>query len=190
MVRLPRFDLPGGLFHVTTSGAGPCSIFADGSDCESFLLTVATTVRREGWTVLSYCLMTTHYHLLLETEHERLARGMLRLNGLYARTFNGRHRRRGHLFGDRYHAELVQTDGHLLETVRYIALNPVRAGICARPEDWRWSSYAATLGLVPPLPFSLPGRVLALFDGDPDRARARLKRFVAEGVRVGPRLAP
>jgi REP element-mobilizing transposase RayT len=122
------------------------AIFLDDGDRECFLSILESTVERHRWECHAYCLMGNHFHLVVRTPDANVADGMCRLNGGYARSFNKRHGRSGHLFARRYHAELVQTDGHLLEVVRYVALNPVRAGLCTRPEEWRWSSYGALVG--------------------------------------------
>jgi putative transposase len=84
--------------------------------------------------------MTTHYHLLLTAEQENLSKAMQRLNGKYARWFNGRHGRWGHLFGERFASWVVDDEDHFDNTVEYILQNPVRAGLCRRAEDWPWSA--------------------------------------------------
>ena len=142
MARLPRFQCPGATFHVTTRGCGRCAIYRDDTDRVIWLVTLAGVLARFNWVCLVYCLMRTHYHLLVETRDENLAAGMERLNGLYAKTFNRRHRRSGHLFGERFNSEFVQTAGHLYEAGRYIVLNPVRAGVCATPAEWPWTCVA------------------------------------------------
>ena len=90
--------------------------------------------------------MTNHYHLLMETSDANLAKGMRQLNGVYTQRFNGVHGRCGHVFQGRYKAILVQKETYLTELARYIVLNPVRAGMVSRAEDWPWSSYRATKG--------------------------------------------
>jgi hypothetical protein len=122
--------------------------------------------------------MTTHYHAILITPEANLAAGMCRLNGDFASLYNRRHGRRGHVFERRYWSGLIESDGHLLEACRYVALNPVRAGMCDRPEDYEWSTYAATLGLRPCPPFLDVGAVLQLFGRDQTTARERFARFV------------
>lgn len=113
-------------------------------------------------------------------EAEDLAPGMKRLNGNYAQSFNRRHRGRGHVFESRYASVLVENDGHLRWLFRYLARNPVDAGLCDDPKDWPWSSYARLLGL----PNARPPRFLAvdaalgLFGRTRERARARLRNFV------------
>jgi putative transposase len=100
-----------------------------------------------------YCLMPTHYHFIFNGRREDLSRAMHRLNGGYARWFNKEHGFRNHLFGDRFGAKGIRDDAHLLEVLRYVALNPVRDGLCRHPREWRWSSYAATIGAKPPARF-------------------------------------
>jgi hypothetical protein len=107
---------------------------------------------------------------------------MQRLNGMHAQAFNSRHEQFGGLLRDRYHTELVETDGHFLAVLRYIALNPVRAGLCTHPADWRWSSYPAVIGLAAPQPFLDLESVLQLFGRDPAVARRRLQAFVEDGL--------
>ncbi len=92
----------------------------------------------------AYCLMSNHYHLLIETPEPNIANGMQWLNSTYAHRFNEKYERIGHLFQRRYARRLIVDDEHLREVIRYIPLNPVRAGLCKRPEDWPWSSYRAT----------------------------------------------
>ena len=104
-------------------------------------------VRRHGWTVYAYCLMPNHYHLVLETPADDLAAGMHLLNGRYARRFNVRHGRVGHVFQGPYGARPIADDDHLLRCCRYVVLNPVRAGLCRDPAAWRWSSYRVQIGL-------------------------------------------
>ena len=91
--------------------------------------------------------MPTHYHLLLDVPENGLRHGMHRLNGCYAKWFNRRHGRVGHLFGERYYSGLVESDGHMLQLLRYFALNPVQAGLVTRPSEWYWGSYRGCAGL-------------------------------------------
>jgi putative transposase len=90
--------------------------------------------------------MPNHHHLLVETEPVMRGRGMLMLNGSYARYFNWRYEAEGHVFERKYHCEPVVRDEHFLQAFRYIVLNPVEASLCNRPEEWPWSSFAATAG--------------------------------------------
>jgi putative transposase len=139
MPRLLRSDLPDGVFHVTARGVGGIAIFRDDDDRRSFLALLARTVARHDWTCHAFCLMGTHYHLVLQTTRTDLSTGFQWLNGSYAQAFNRRHKRWGHLFGARFAAWLVETDEHLAAACRYVVSNPVRAGLVERAEDWRWS---------------------------------------------------
>jgi len=157
-------------------------VFRDDQDRRVFLTMLGHVVSRYDFTCHAYCLMSTHLHLLLTTRHANLAIGMQRLNGAYAQAFNQRRKRSGHLFQGRYHAVLVESDEHLLELYRYIALNPVRAGMCARPSDWRWGSFAAAVGVAPPPSFASADTLLEHFGADRRRAISRLRRFVEVDV--------
>ena len=125
--------------------------------------------------------MDDHYHLVVETPEPNVSPGMQQLNGSYALRFNHRHERVGHLFQGRFHTVLVDRESHLLEVCRYVALNPVRAGRCTRPEAWAWSSYRATAGFAPRPPFLTTSAVHALLARDAERACVRYRAFVAEG---------
>jgi REP element-mobilizing transposase RayT len=165
---------------VTASGVASGTIFTCERDREHLLFRLAEVVERLGWVCLAYCLMTTHYHMLVMTPNGDLDRGIQRLNGSYAQAFNRQHERAGHLFGARYRARLVSTETHLLESVRYVHLNPVRALLCRLPEEWTWSSYRALVGLSARPAFLDSDGVLGLFDDDPDRARRALRAFVTD----------
>ncbi len=145
MVRPPRIEHAGGVFHVIARGNERALVFRDDRDRERFLEIVSTVAVRYRWRVLAYCLMGNHFHLLVMTLEPTLARGMRQLNGVYAQWFNRRHRRVGHLFQGRYKAVSVQTDAHLRRTVRYVIRNPIRARLTSRPEQWRWTSHHATV---------------------------------------------
>ena len=147
MVRPLRLEFPGALYHVISRGNERSPIFRDDRDRAFFLGTLGSVVRATGWLLHSYCLLGNHYHLLVETPQANLSKGMHSLNGRYSQSFNRRHERAGHLLEGRFKAVLVEKDAHLLELHRYVVLNPVRAGLVARPEDWIWSSYRATCGL-------------------------------------------
>lgn len=139
MGRIRRSDLPDGIFQVTTRGVFEVDVYLDTADRVRFLRLLAANARRCSWRVEAFCLMTTHYHLVVATAVERLPAGMQRLNGDYARTFNKRHGRRGHLWSERYSSWVIEDGPHLENTIRYVLLNPVRAGLCQDPEDWPWS---------------------------------------------------
>jgi putative transposase len=120
----------------------------DDLDAKRFLEMLAAVARQQEWDCHAYCLMPNHVHLLVRTPHCDLPDGMQRLGTRYAMQFNRRHGFSGHVFERRYWSTLVERDEHLLELVRYIALNPVRAALCTEPHEWRWSSFAATVRAV------------------------------------------
>jgi REP element-mobilizing transposase RayT len=124
-------------------------IFCDDEDRELFLRVLAGTIRRFDWRLHAYVLMGNHYHLLLETPRSNLSRGMHRVNAIYSQKFNQRHERIGHVLQGRFKAILVEKERHLLELVRYVVLNPVRAGLVGDAGQWRWSNYLFTAGLEP-----------------------------------------
>jgi putative transposase len=180
MPRPPRAQFPGATYHVTSRGIRRQAIFRDEDDRSFFLKLLELVARRFDWSCLAYCLMTTHYHLVIETKDGNLAAGMQRLNGDFAQNFNRRHEETGHLFERRYHSVLVEDELHLLELYRYMALNPVRAGICTRPEAWRWSSYPAAIGAAPAPAFLAIEWALESFAHDRQRARHLLCAFVED----------
>jgi putative transposase len=163
MARAARGYVPAGLHHVNTRGAGPAPIFRDDFDRTLFCMHLIRTMTRLGWICVAFCFMTTHYHLLLDVPAETLQSGMHRLNGDYAQAFNRKHGRSGHLFGERYYDARVESDEHLLNVLRYLALNPVAAGLCERPGDWYWGSYRACIQLGEPFPFVDDTRLLSYF---------------------------
>lgn len=171
---------------MTSRGNAGSPLFLDAEDELRFLGLVERVVRSHSWICHAYCLMGNHFHLVVETPQPNLARGMRRLNSSYAQGFNGRYGRVGHVFQGRYKAVLIEKDAHLLEVCRYVVLNPVRAGLCARPEHWPTSSYRATAGIGLPEGFLTVDWVLSQFSERRERARERYRAFVAEGNGAGP----
>jgi len=182
MARPIRIEYEGGFYHVTSRGNARQDIFADTEDYRMFLMILADVVERYRWIVHSYCLMGNHYHLLVETPQANLSRGMRQLNGVYTQKYNRRHDRVGHLFQGRYKAFVVEKDAYLLELSRYIALNPVRAGLVRSPEEWFWSSYGATAGMRPQESVLHTDWLLGLFSPSKVHARERYTSFVKKGL--------
>jgi REP-associated tyrosine transposase len=146
----PREEEQGAIHHVYARGNRRQDIFLDDNDRRVYLAMLRKVVQRHRWSCLAFCLMTNHIHLLVETPDPNLGLGMKRLHGPYAQAFNTRHKKVGHLFQGRYGAERVTSDAQLIATLRYIALNPVEAGLCEDARDWRWSSYALLVeGIAP-----------------------------------------
>jgi REP element-mobilizing transposase RayT len=145
MPRKPREELEGGIQHVWARGNDKRAIYRSDADRELYLATLALTVAAKGWHCLAYCLMENHLHLLVETPRANLGAGVQRLHGMYGRTFNDRHNRSGHVFQGRFGSKLIKDDTQFWTVARYIARNPVEAGLCRDPAEWRWSSHRATL---------------------------------------------
>jgi putative transposase len=146
MARPLRIEFPGAVYHVTSRGNEKRRIFKNDGDRKAFLAFLAETATRFGWSITAWVLMTNHFHLVLQTPEPNLSRGMHWLNGSYAGWFNHEHKRWGHLFGGRFKAFLVEKEAYFTEVLRYVVLNPVRAGMATSPEKYRWSSYRATAG--------------------------------------------
>ena len=188
MPRTARIEVEGGIHHVTLRGNNRQVIFRDDGDRSFFLQEFDVVTRRYRWISLAYCLMSNHCHLVIETPERTLGLGMRQLASRHAQAFNRRHGTHGHVFQGRYGSELVDTDVYLAQLLRYVALNPVSAGLCARPEDWRWSSHPYVIGgnpeaassrarletLLEPWGGSHGSRYARLFecDGDGDRKLA------------------
>ena len=179
--RRPRSIVPNGAYHVTTRGNRRLPIFIDDRDRRFFLGLLAVICSRRHWSCRGYCLMSNHYHVVVATPDADLSAGMQVLNGEYAHYFNLVHGAVGHLFQARFHAVLVESDPHLAELSRYLALNPVRAGLARVAREWRWSSYAAIAEGRPSPAFVDVQAILGLFGRNRERARASFVRFVEDG---------
>jgi putative transposase len=185
MPRKHRSQEPGGIFHIATRSVFETFAFRTPDDRLDFLWIFSTVVETFSWLCKSYCLMGSHYHLIVQTPEPNLSDGMQTLNGKYAQRFNRRHGRRGHLFGERFYSVQLETDSHLLTALRYVARNPVEAGMCAAPLDWRWSSSRATAGLESAPGFLDLDGVLGLFGVRRQAARAGFVRLVEDSARWG-----
>jgi REP element-mobilizing transposase RayT len=180
MGRTNRAHEPGGIYHVSTRGNNRSPIYFDEGDRVAFRHLLGRAAKGHGWTIYAECLMTNHYHFVVQIGERLLADGMCELNGGFARAVNAAHGRRDHLFGKRYDDTPVESDEHLLEVCRYVVLNPVRADICADASEWPWSSFHATVGLEHAPEWLAADHVLRLFANDPPRARTRYESFVRE----------
>ncbi len=183
MARPLRIEFPGAVYHITSRGNAKQFIFMDDVDRGKFLKVLFSVVERFNWLCHTYCLMDNHYHLIIETPEGNISRGMRQLNGVYTQVFNRRHKRVGHLFQGRYKAILVDKDSYLLSLCRYVALNPVRAGLVKRLEEWRWSSYRASIGEVEKPLFLTVDWILSQFGNNKTRAMAQYKKFVLDGIK-------
>ena len=162
MPRPPRVHVPNGIWHVTQRATDDEVFFRVPDDYRAFLQLFAVTATWARWVVHDYCLMTNHVHLLIQTPLPTLPAGMQRLMGPYVEEFNQRHGRKGALVQGRYKSRLVESEEHYLECLRYLAHNPVAAGLCEAPEAWPWSGYARRQDVA----------VAAMWGPGPDTARA------------------
>jgi putative transposase len=129
MARPIRIEFSGALYHVTSRGNRQEDIYEDDTDRSVFLSVLEKTCSTNNWICHAYCLMSNHYHLLIETPDSNLSKGMRQLNGVYTQSYNRIHNRVGHVFQGRFKAIFVEKETYLLELARYIVLNPVRAGM-------------------------------------------------------------
>jgi REP element-mobilizing transposase RayT len=182
MSRPLRIEYAGAVYHVTSRGNEKKPVFKNDHDRETFLNTLQHVNKRYNWICHAYCLMTNHYHLLVETPEGNLSLGMRQLNGVYTQLFNKTHGRNGHLFQGRFKSILIQKDSHLLEVCRYVVLNPVRARMVERPESWKWSSYLATAGKAKAHPCLTTDWLLGQFSGKQGKAESEYRQFVTWGI--------
>lgn len=178
-----RIEYPGAFYHVIARGNGKANIYSDAEDRAKFIELFSKSLNRYNIKCYSFCLMSNHYHLLLETPDANLSDGMHQLNAEYAQYYNRRHDRSGHLFQGRYKAIVVQRDPYLLELCRYIVLNPVRAGLVEDPIQYKWSSYRTTIGATDRISDLLEvDWVLDRFASNKFSARREYTKFVMQGV--------
>jgi putative transposase len=184
MAYKPRIEVPHAYYHVVTRGNNKRQIFDDDVDRSVFLLILTTVARHYGWTLLAYCLMNNHYHVVLQLGacERGLSRGMCVLNTGYAVEYNRRHERINHLFGKRYWSRMLKTDEDLKGACRYVVLNPVRARLVDLPADWVWSSYRATIGTALAIPRLAPDELLAILAPERQAAVSEYEEFVAQAV--------
>jgi REP-associated tyrosine transposase len=186
MARKPRIHYPGGVYHVLLRGNGGQRLFFSDADYQHLYRLLGEGVRRYGYRIHGFCCMSNHIHLALQVGDLPLARGMQNLAFRYTRWINRRRKRIGHLFQGRYKAILVDRDAYLVELVRYIHLNPVRAGLAKDPAGYRWSGHRAYLGREA-LSWMTVDLVLGQFGRRVVKARGRYARFVQEGLGEGHR---
>jgi REP element-mobilizing transposase RayT len=175
--------MAGGVYHIVSRGNAQASIYRDEHDRLQFFECLDEALSAYAARCHAYCLMGNHYHLLVETSCPNLSLTMRQINGVYGQRYNRRHRRTGHVFQGRFSATLVDRDAYLLEVCRYIVLNPLRASLVKRPEDWPWSSHRAYLDLVTPPPFLCTSWILSVFDeSGGTRARSSYARFIEDAT--------
>ena len=179
VARGPRIELAGGIHHVTARTPSGRVLYRDDEDRRIYLRLLRKEAADYSWQVLTWCLMTNHVHLLVRTPSGNLGRGMKPLHEAFATFFNRKYDEHGHLFAQRFANKLVRDDAHLFGCFRYIARNPVAAGLCDSPVDWPWSAHAALAGSRPPLPPLDVGAALSYFGPDFAPARNAYLRLTA-----------
>jgi REP element-mobilizing transposase RayT len=181
----PRREIdPQGLYHVISRGNFRQRTFLDDEHYARYLRLLQRVTTRRRWTVLDWCLIPNHVHLVVRLNEAGLSEGMRELSGCFSRWSNSRTGRTGtgHLWKNRFKSLAVVKSGHFWEILRYVPNNPVAAGLVARPEDWPWSGYRATIGLEHPYAFHQPAELLRFFGDKPDVAVVRYKKFVQDGL--------
>lgn len=179
MARLPRVEVPGALYHVIARGNQRRRVFRGPRDYEAYLRRLAAYQRRHEFVLCAYVLMPNHVHLLLEPGRVPVSKIMQGLQQSYVAYFNRTYRTVGHVFQGRYKALLCDRDRYLLALVRYLHLNPTRAGLVENPKAWRWSSHHQYLGKAEE-PRVVTGAVLGQFHRDPSLARKQYAEFVRD----------
>ena len=183
MPRQARLDAPDTLHHVMVRGLERRVIFPDDGDRADFVNRLASLVTATGLTVYAWALLPNHAHLLVRTGHRPLPRVMRSLLTGYAGAFNRRHNRVCHLFQNRYKSIVVEEEPYLLELVRYLHLNPLRAKVVPdlrRLDRYAWTGHSALLGTIP-RPWQDTQTILAQFSPTVGRARRAYRAFVVAG---------
>ena len=181
MARKPRILFPGAVYHVILRGNAGQPIFFEDRDRYRLYLIIQYVVEKFDCRIHAFCCMTNHLHLILQTGDVSLSRIMQNLSLRYTKWINYTQSRTGHVFQGRYKALLLDADTYLLELVRYIHLNPVRAGMSASPDDYQWSGHRAYLGKEV-LPWLTTDWILSMFSPDTQNARNGYASFVAAGI--------
>ncbi len=179
MARPLRINYPGAYYHVTTRGNERKAIFKSKRDREKFLEYLETASSRYDAVVHVYCLMDNHYHLFIETPSGNLPHIMRHINGAYTTYYNVKRDRSGHLFQGRYKAILVDADAYAKELSRYIHLNPVRAKMVERPEEYEWSSFRDYTGMRKPPDWLHRDFILSYFGNKIKAAERGYKKFIS-----------
>jgi putative transposase len=146
-------DTTPGIHHVTVGATGDERYYREDSDRYVWTRRFIRTLERFGWRCISFCQLTTHVHAIVDVPDESIPVGMHYLNSFYGKYFNETNDRRGNLIRSRYWSKPIIDDEQLVAAFRYVARNPVRAGLCAQPEDWYWSDFSTSCGLAQTFPF-------------------------------------
>jgi putative transposase len=177
-----RIEYPGALYHITSRGNERKKIFLEDADKIKFLEILEDYHSRFNILIHSYVLMDNHYHFIVETPKGNLTKVMHGVNGWYTGYFNRKYRRSGHLFQGRYKGIFVDKDAYLVQLSRYIHLNPVRAEIVERPEQYRWSSYSGYIGKNRECTWVEYSWILSAFGSDLKTAKKKYQQYTEEGL--------
>ncbi len=183
MARPLRVEYPGAFYHVVNRGNNQENIYRNDRDREKFLEYLERAAERYSIIIHTYCLMSNHYHLLVETPEANLSLTMQWINVSYAAYFNRKRDRRGHLFQGRFKAILIDADEYLKHLSRYIHLNPVRAKMVSSPAEYVWSSYPGFIGKEKAPTFLKTDWLLSSFGRNKKQAKRNYQDFV-EGVDI------
>jgi REP element-mobilizing transposase RayT len=186
MPRKPRIHFPGAVYHVILRGNAGWPIFFEDGDYSRFFLFLQESVERFDYRIHGFCCMTNHIHLVVQVTDTPLSLIMQNLSLRYTKWINYSQKRTGHVFQGRYKALLLDADTYLLELVRYVHLNPVRAGMVTRPEEYPWSGHRTFLGREK-LPWLTTESVLSCFGRTLASARESYRHFIADGMDEGKR---
>jgi len=184
MARKPRIEFPGALYHVIARGNDRQKTFACDRDYEHFLHLLRQAKERFKFTLYAYTLMPNHLHLLVETGEIPLSKIMQSLQLNYTQFFNRKYKRAGHLFQGRYKAMLCQKESYLLELIRYIILNPLRAKLSRSPKEWRWNSYFEIIHQTNPKK-TITDDILPMFGKNRGTAFSAFQKFINGGLSSG-----
>ncbi|MFA6941083.1 MAG: transposase [Clostridiaceae bacterium] len=170
-------------YHITIRGNRRSDIFKDDEDFQMYLdiIREALEYYDDKFEIICYCLMDNHVHILLKTKDMHMKFFMARISGIYTKYFNDKHNFIGHLYQDRYFSELIETDTQMLETSRYIHLNPIRANMVKKPEDYNWSSYSMYIGKKREKLIN-SSEILSYFINGNERDL--YKKFVEQGIKI------
>jgi putative transposase len=146
MPRVTRSWLPSGAFHITVRGNRRQTIFRTTRDAQKLLKLIEDV--SPHWELKTYCLMPNHFHLVVVASIENLTKAMRRINSVYAQWFNRKYDLSGHVFQGRFESKPIEDEKHLYEAIRYVLLNPVRAGLCRHPSEWPWCNWSEQDGYV------------------------------------------
>lgn len=180
MARPLRVEYPGAFYHVINRGNAGENLFKGIRDREKFLEYLETAIERFSLKIYTYCLMTNHFHVLLETRLPNLSQAIQWVNVSYAGYFNRKYQRNGHLFQGRFKSILVDADEYLKQLSRYIHLNPVRANLVEHPDEYKWSSYSTITGKTKEPAWLESAWLLSQFGTQRKQAITNYKKFVEE----------